>query len=327
MQHINLKPVESVEITILVDNTTDFLVSNQGPAIRPGSTGGPPPVVASPLLEGGIGFDALLAEHGFSALVTVTHDGRDHRILFDAGVTQDGLVENMRRLNLSPKDIETIVLSHGHSDHVMGLHGLVRELGGRVNLPVLIHPEFWNRRRVVIPGREPMPLFSSSKLALIGAGFEIVEERQPSFLLDGTVLVTGEVDRTTAFECGLPGHQVFREDGWRPDPLILDDQAILLNVRDKGLVVLTGCGHSGIVNIVRYARKLTGIDPVYAVIGGFHLPGQPTDLTLKTSQALAALSPRFIVPTHCTGFPAMAMLAAAMPDAFIQSTVGTRFAL
>jgi 7,8-dihydropterin-6-yl-methyl-4-(beta-D-ribofuranosyl)aminobenzene 5'-phosphate synthase len=326
MQHITLSPVEAVSITILVDNLTDYLVRDQGPAKRPGSSGRPP-MIASPFIDGDTMFDALLAEHGFSALVTVVRDGRSHRILFDAGVTQDGLVENMRRLSISPKDIETIVLSHGHFDHVMGLHGLVRELGGRANLPVLIHPEFWNRRRVVIPGQEPLPVFSSSKAALRGAGFDIVEERRPSFLLDGSVLVTGEVDRTTEFEQGLPGHQALRDGTWQPDPLILDDQALLLNVRDKGLVVLTGCGHSGIVNIVRYARKLTGIERVYAVIGGFHLPGPPTDLTRQTSRSLAAFSPTVIVPTHCTGFPAMATLAAEMPDAFIQSTVGTHFEL
>lgn len=326
MQQITLRPIDSVTITILVDNVTDMLVADQGSAKRPGTTGRPP-MVASPLIEGGTAFDAPLAEHGFSALITIARDGHDHRILFDAGVTQDGLVENMRRLSLSPKDIATIVLSHGHFDHIMGLHGLVRELGGRVNLPVLIHPEFWNRRRVIIPGREPLPIFSSSKTALVGAGFEIVEERQPSFLLDSSVLVTGEVDRTTEFERGLPGHQALREGEWTPDPLILDDQALLLNVRDKGLVVLTGCGHSGIINIVRYATKLTGISTVYAVIGGFHLPGPSTPVTVQTSEALAAFAPAIIVPTHCTGFPAMAALAAQMPNAFIQSTVGTRFEL
>jgi 7,8-dihydropterin-6-yl-methyl-4-(beta-D-ribofuranosyl)aminobenzene 5'-phosphate synthase len=327
VQPISLQPVEAVQITILVDNVTDMLVGNQGPARRFGSSGDAPPVVASPLLDGGTAFDAPLAEHGFSALVTVKADGRDRCLLFDAGVTQDGLVENMRRLSLSPKDIDTIVLSHGHWDHVMGLHGLVRALGGRVNLPVLIHPEFWMRRRVVIPGRQPLPLFPASKTALVGAGFDIVEERRPSFLLNGSVLVTGEVDRTTEFERGLPGHQALHNGEWQPDPLVLDDQALLLNVRDKGLVILTGCGHSGIVNIVRYAQKLTGLEQVYAVIGGFHLPGPVSDVTRQTSRALAAYAPAVVVPTHCTGFPAMAALAAEMPNAFIQSTVGTRFEL
>lgn len=326
MQPITLQPVDHASITVVLDNTVNMLLASTGPARRLGSYSRPRMHTAE-LMDGGSAIDAPTAEHGFSALVTVATGTTDHTILFDAGVTRDGVVDNMRRMSLSPKDIDTIVMSHGHFDHVMGLHGLVRELGGRAALPVLIHPEFWNRRRVVIPGREPMPIFSASRSGLAGAGFEITEEQSPSFLLDGAVLVTGEVDRTTDFEHGLPGHEALRDGQWTPDPLILDDQALLLNVRDRGLVVLTGCGHSGIVNIVRYARKLTGIDAVYAVIGGFHLPGPPSDLIRATSRALAAFAPEVLVPAHCTDLPALMTLASDMPDAFIQSAVGTRFDL
>ena len=138
-----------------------------------------------------------------------TKDGRTTRVLFDTGISQDGLIENMRRLELAPGDIDVIVLSHGHWDHTTGMHGLAAALG-RTQLPVLIHPEFWTRRRVAIPGREPIELPSASRGALEGAGFDIVEQRQPSFLLDGSLLVTGEVDRTTAFERGFPAHQAER---------------------------------------------------------------------------------------------------------------------
>lgn len=106
-------------------------------------------------------------------------------MLFDAGRTPDGLLHNMRRLGISPG---------------------------------LIHPDFWSRRRVALPGREPVELPSTSKSALQGAGFEIVEEREPSFLLGGSLLVTGEVDRTTEFERGVPGHEAHRQGDWRPDP-------------------------------------------------------------------------------------------------------------
>ena len=141
-------------------------------------------------------------------------------------------------------------------------------------MPVLIHPEFWTRRRIAFPGRDPVELPTTSKEALRGAGFEIVEQRRPSFLLDGSLLVTGEVDRTTEFEHGFPGHEAHRHGAWEPDPLILDDQALVAMVRGHGLVVLTGCGHSGIVNILRYVRKLTGEDRIHAVVGGFHLSGR-----------------------------------------------------
>ena len=311
---------------MLMDNSSDMLLQSQGPANRP-SLSGDNARVAARFLENGEGRNSLIAEHGFSALVAVTKDEYVYRILFDAGVSPTGVVENMRRLELSPKDIETMVMSHGHFDHTVGLDGLTSTLGGTVNLPVMIHPEFWSRRRIVIPGRSPSELPVTSKPALVGAGFEIIENRQPSFLLDGSVLVTGEVDRTTEFETGFPVHQAFHDEGgWQPDPLILDDQAMVMNVRDKGLVVLTGCGHSGIVNIVRYAKKLTGVDDVYAVLGGFHLSGPIFEPIIQaTTQALAALDPRHIVPAHCTGYKAVHDLAAAMPDAFIQNSVGTRF--
>jgi 7,8-dihydropterin-6-yl-methyl-4-(beta-D-ribofuranosyl)aminobenzene 5'-phosphate synthase len=237
------------------------------------------------------------------------------------------MVENMRRLGIAPADVEVIVLSHGHWDHVTGMEGIVRELG-RTRLPVMIHPEFWSRRRVRFPGLEPAELPSTSRFALEEMGFSIVEERQPSFLLDGAVLITGEVDRTTTFETGFQGHEALRHGDWRADPLILDDQALVVSLGDRGLVVLSGCGHAGIVNTVRYARKLTGIDAVAAVIGGFHLSGPMFERIIEpTVDALGELSPSLLAPAHCTGWKAVHRLAARFPDAFVMSAVGTTIAL
>ncbi len=312
MEPIALDPVDALSITTLVDNVTDILLGDAGPATR------------APFALATTG-RVLRAEHGFSCLVTMTGAGRTTRILFDAGITPDGLVENLRHLELSPREIDIIVLSHGHWDHTTGMDGLVAELG-RTQVPVLIHPDFWSRRRVALPGREPVELPSTSRSALQGAGFEIVEQQQPSFLLDGSLLVTGEVDRTSDFERGFPSHQAFRRGGWEPDPLILDDQALVANVRGRGLVVLTGCGHSGIVNVLRYARKLTGEDRLHAVVGGFHLSGpQFEPIIAPTLDALTALAPDHLVPSHCTGWRAVHAIAARFPDAFIQNSVGTRF--
>lgn len=326
MQQIALSPVESVTITILLDNLFDGLLPNQGVAKRPGLS---PQKMRLPVstMEGGKTFDGPQAQHGFGALVSLPVAGHMHHILFDTGSTPNGLVENMRILDLSPKDIETVVLSHGHFDHTTGLDGLAYTLG-RTNLPLMIHPEFWNRRRLMIPGRDPLEIPTTSKSALQGVGFEVIEDRQPSFLLNGSLLITGEVDRTTSFEHGMPGQQAFRGGEWVPDPLILDDQALVLNVQDRGLVVLTGCGHSGIINIVRYAQKLTGIQKIYAILGGFHLSGPAFEPLLdQTCELLAAFAPQIIVPTHCTGFRAIHQLATRLPAAFIQSSVGTRFEL
>ena len=142
-----------------------------------------------------------------------------------------------------------------------------------MNLPVLIHPHFWRRRRVAIPGRDPMEIPTTSRSALTGAGFDVIEEGHPSFLFQRSVLVTGEVPRTTGYEPGFPPQQAWLGGRWEPDPLVLDDQALIVDIRDKGLLVITGCGHAGVVNICRYARRLTRERPVYAVLGGFHLNG------------------------------------------------------
>jgi 7,8-dihydropterin-6-yl-methyl-4-(beta-D-ribofuranosyl)aminobenzene 5'-phosphate synthase len=324
---IPLRPVDAVAITTLMDNSCDALLPDEGLVRRWGlaGTAGPIPVLPSGIAAGGRSVDFLRAEHGFSALVEVVVDGRTRRVLFDAGITPDGLIGNLDRLGIAPDTFEAVVFSHGHFDHVMGLDGVAKRLG-RTNLPVVLHPDFWARRRIAPPGGEVFEFPTPSRSAIEGAGFAIVEDRQPSFLLDGMLLVTGEVDRITPFETGMPpAHQALRSGRWEPDRLVHDDQAVVLHVRGKGLVVLTGCGHAGIVNIVRHAKRLTGVGSVYAALGGFHL--RSGDIIPLTVAALAEEAPAVVVPAHCTSWTAQQALAAGLPGAFRPNAVGSRFEL
>jgi 7,8-dihydropterin-6-yl-methyl-4-(beta-D-ribofuranosyl)aminobenzene 5'-phosphate synthase len=327
---IALEPVDSMTVTTICDNTIDIFLVDQGPAHRlmgRAAGGLQRRTVPAPTLAGGAVIDAPLAQHGFSAHVSFTRAGVRHSVLFDTGITPNGCLDNLDRLDLDPADIEAIVCSHGHFDHTTGLSGLAGRLG-RAQLPVVIHPEFWTRRRIAIPGIDPMELPATSRHGLEECGFEIIEARQPSFLFDRSLLVTGEVDRTVGFESGFEFHEAERNGRWEPDPLILDDQALIGHVAGRGLVVLTGCGHAGIVNIVSYAQRLTGIDKIHAVIGGFHLTGTLFEPRIAaTVDALESLAPDFIVPAHCTGWRATHTLAARMPDAFLQSSVGTAYEL
>lgn len=324
-ERVPLEPVDEVSVLTVCDNSIDVLLPSGGPTRRIDllREAGRVPSVEVATFEGGRGPDGPVAQHGFSALVEVRRGASVHRLLFDTGVTSTGCVENLRRLDRDPAEAEAIVCSHGHYDHTAGLAGLGRRLG-RANLPVVLHPEFWARRRLAVPGHEPFELPTTSRRAVEDAGFEVVEGRQPSFLFDRSVLVTGEVDRTTAFERGFPVHQARRHGTWEPDPLILDDQALIVHVAGKGLVVVTGCGHAGVVNICEYARRLTGVDHVHAVLGGFHLGGPLFEGVIpETVAALGRLAPEVVVPAHCTGWRAAHALAAALPESFVQNSVGT----
>jgi 7,8-dihydropterin-6-yl-methyl-4-(beta-D-ribofuranosyl)aminobenzene 5'-phosphate synthase len=327
---IALEAVDRVRVTVLVDNLVDPLLVDRVAIWRlnwPRALNGAlPRAPAATAPDSGVP-DSLIAEPGFSALVRIERDGQQRTLLFDTGVSTNGMVENMRRLGVSPSEIEVIILSHGHWDHVTGMEGLSRVLG-RTSLPAMIHPEFWTRRRITFPGLDPCELPATSRRALEDVGFQIIEERQPSFLLDGAALITGEVDRTTAFETGFRGHEALHGAHWQPDPLILDDQALVLRVRDRGLLVLTGCGHAGIVNTVRYAQRLTGEHRVAAIIGGFHLSGPMFEPIIDpTIDALAEFSPELLVPAHCTGWRAVHRIAGRFPDAFAISAVGTTITL
>jgi 7,8-dihydropterin-6-yl-methyl-4-(beta-D-ribofuranosyl)aminobenzene 5'-phosphate synthase len=321
---IGLEPVDSVVVTTLIDNVTDIFMPGQAPARR---FEGQLPVVPAALMTGRQAPDALIAEHGFSVLVTVTKGGRAHQFLFDTGTSPDGMVENMRRLEIDPRAVEAVICSHGHFDHTTGLDGLARVLGP-AGLPVLIHPHFWRRRRILLPGREPREVPTTSRRALAEAGFDVIEEQQPSFLFERSVLITGEVPRVTGYEPGFPPQQAWLDGGWQPDPMVLDEQALIVHVAGKGLVVITGCGHAGVVNIARYAGKLTGDQPLYALLGGFHLNGPVFEpLIPRVLDDLAALNPGVLVPAHCTGWRAQHALAARFPAAFVPNTVGTSFYL
>jgi len=322
---IALEPADEVSITMLVDNVYDGLLTDAGPARRTPLPRSPKIPVA--LFEGGEVAGGLVAEHGFSALVRVRVGERRHTLLFDTGISPNGMADNIERLGIDVGDIEATVLSHGHFDHAGGLQGLAR-LRGRTGMPITVHPEVWNRRRIMLPGPIEWLLPALSRSALEHEGFTVIERRTPSLLLDGAVLITGEVDRTTEFEQGMRNHDAYRDGAWVPDPLVIDDQALVVHLRGRGLVVLTGCGHAGAINIARYACRLTGVDRLDALLGGFHLSGPAFEPVIEpTVAALTELAPSLLVPAHCTGWRAQHRLAAALPESFMPNSVGTTYTL
>ncbi|HKE92618.1 MAG TPA: MBL fold metallo-hydrolase [Gemmatimonadales bacterium] len=312
-----LSEVDQVEILTVLDNSLDVLMAGSETARR----------VALGGTVVGEGRSTLRAEHGFSVLVTVVKGGQREKFLLDAGLTKESLIHNMDVLEIRPTDLHAIVLSHGHTDHVAGLMGLLSRIGRR-RLPLLLHPDAFLQRKTVLPDGGEVLLPPPDRRGIEQEGVALMEERGASMLLGGLALVTGQIARTTDFEKGFPVHYARIDGKWRPDPLIHDDQGVVMNVKDKGLVVLSGCGHAGIVNVLRHAMTQTGIANVHAVLGGFHLTGRLFEpLIAPTVRALKEIGPKLIVPSHCTGWKATHEIARALPDAFVPNSVGTTFVI
>jgi 7,8-dihydropterin-6-yl-methyl-4-(beta-D-ribofuranosyl)aminobenzene 5'-phosphate synthase len=319
-----LEPVDRVEITTLYENLVDQTSPGGGLVERLTPKAGAPIVSTLLAEERRIPF---VGGHGLSMLVRMTRHGITRTLLFDAGGSPDGLMHNLDCLELNPRDWNCIVLSHGHWDHTLGLIGLHKRLG-RLSFPLTLHPDAYLKRAVVDPDGEIRKLVPLSQQGLRDAGLELIESQQPSFVVEGMALVTGQVARTNDFETGWPAHHAERDGHLEPDPLICDDQGLVLNLRGKGLVVLSGCGHAGIVNTVHHAQAITGIPRVHAVIGGFHLgPTFFHDRIQRVVEALMALEPAIVAPAHCTGYRAAYEVYRRRPDAFVQNTVGTRVTL
>jgi 7,8-dihydropterin-6-yl-methyl-4-(beta-D-ribofuranosyl)aminobenzene 5'-phosphate synthase len=156
------------------------------------------------------------------------------------------------------------------------------------------------------------------------AGLSVVETEKPYLLLNENILFLGEIPHSTDFEKGYPIAHC-QKDGKEVWDAIEEDTSVVMNLKDKGLVILTGCAHSGIVNTVRYAMAVTGIEKVHAVMGGFHLAGPSFKPIIdRTTQELQNIHPAYVIPTHCTGRKAVMAMEKQMPDQFIMNMSGTK---
>ena len=313
---VSLKAVDRVEITTLIDNFVDVLLPSTDVITRP------------PLSkEGKVKANTFLAEHGLSLLVTVYQGEDKHTILFDTGYTKVGVLHNIEQLGIDIEEIEVIVLSHGHMDHTGSLYGILDKIPGKI--PLVVHPGAFIYPRYT---RQPDGSKNIWPRTLVRDELEqknvdIIESKSPILIADDKVLVTGEVERTTEFEKGMPNALVEIDGEIEKDP-ISDDQAIVVKLEDKGLVVISGCAHAGIVNTVMFAQKATGEDNVHAVLGGFHLSGPFFEkIHDDTIQELKKFDPHVVMPMHCTGWKAIQRFQKEFSSQFVLNSVGSKMTL
>jgi len=252
-----------------------------------------------------------LGEHGFAALV----ERDDGALLFDTG-QGDTLLHNALRMNRDLHRVEKVALSHGHYDHTGGLLPLLRNCGGK---DIFAHPAVFSRRYRVKDTGESIPIgipYDEAFLRAMGGRFHLAAEFRE---LAPGIFLTGEVPRKTPFEHGDTG-LCCDDAGCAADPLD-DDQSLVIGT-EKGLVLILGCCHAGLINTIEHARSKTGVDEVYAVIGGTHLGFCGPAQLEETVRALKRYTVRKICAGHCTGFPASTRLLKEFPGHFQPAHVG-----
>ena len=311
---LKIPEIEKATITIITDNYYDALRSDSKIAKR---------YRMKPKTS--IYNMNLHAEHGLACCIETVVDGKSHSFMFDFGVDSQGVSKNMELLNIDFKMFEALALSHGHFDHWGAMIALLKSQGEKVpkGIPLYVGEEAFSERFANFPsGLVSLEFLNRENIESLGL-VKVVETKEPSVIIPGAYF-SGRIERVTEYEKVPPVFLVQRGDKKEHD-MFIGEQALILNMKGKGLVVLSGCAHSGIVNAVKHAQKMTGIEKVHAVLGGFHLTGAKPEIIQRTVADIKAINPDYIVPMHCTGYEAITTFEREMPNQFIINTAGTRY--
>jgi 7,8-dihydropterin-6-yl-methyl-4-(beta-D-ribofuranosyl)aminobenzene 5'-phosphate synthase len=323
----NVKPVDALEVSVLVDNVVDPL------STVPKDVTGEHAVLRAKGLMVSSGHVRCCANHGLSLVITA-RIGNDIRILlFDAGPEAYTLARNGDRLRTPFGEVGAIFLSHGHWDHGGGLPEALRlviSANGGNPVPFHVNEGMFVTRGMRLPNGSVIPAENvMNPVDLERRGAAIVNSPDARVIMEQIFYVSGEIPRVTPYERGLPPHVRLRPDGldWEPDPLILDERYVAAHVKGKGVIVFTACSHAGVINVLKDARNVFGDVPLYAVMGGFHLSGAEVEATIPdTIRDFGDFKLKRIVPCHCTGWRALHALAQVYnEDVLMPAAVGKQF--
>jgi 7,8-dihydropterin-6-yl-methyl-4-(beta-D-ribofuranosyl)aminobenzene 5'-phosphate synthase len=291
---------------------------------------------------------ALLSEHGLAFHLQSFRGAEEKQILLDFALTPHTLSNNYQGLKVDPAKADALILSHGHVDHYGGLLDLATSLQGHGKPGLTLYAggrDTFCHRWVVQPDGKNLDYGELKLDALEARGLKVALAEE-STTVAGHAMTSGHIPRITDFEMSPPAARL--EAGAtgsgcdatfhfppgtvkveaKPGDLVKDifwgEHATAYNVKDRGLVVISSCGHAGIINSVRQLQRSTGVEKVHAVVGGWHLAPYPDDIIDKTVGALKEINPDYLIPMHCTGFRTMMAVQREMPQKLIMPSTGTR---
>lgn len=243
------------------------------------------------------------AQHGLSMLVKIDLEQSNKlTVLFDTGPSPEIFIHNIKALNIDLSVVDLIFLSHGHYDHTSALLAVLEQI--KRQIPIIAHPNIFKPKLKAEPTLKYIGL-PYTKADVERAGGILLLAKNAIALAKG-VLTSGEIERSTPFEKTDSFYTI--KDWYFVEDDLPDDQALIIQVEGKGIVVISGCAHSGIINTVKQAQRLTGTKEVYLVAGGFHLEKADNKRIELTTEELRQLNPKLLAPCHCTGLNAASHL-------------------
>jgi len=322
-----LQPVDSLVVDIALDNLSDNYSSKPAHVLPEFNN------VMAAGAQAISGRTLCCAQLGLALVLTASVGQRHYKLLFDAGPEGPLYLRNCQNLGVSLADVEAIAISHGHWDHMGALLDVLDDITqhGRLRqVPCHVNPGMFLERGARLTNGQIAPFESGPAPAVLAAhGAHVVNSGEARLLLEDCFYLSGEIPRVSSFEKGRPDHLCRQavDQPWEPDPLILDERYVAVNVQGKGLIVFSSCSHAGIVNVLLNAREVFPDVPLYGVLGGLHLAGAAMERLIPDTMAhLQQFALQQIMPAHCTGWRALWALLNTFGEAVVTpSAVGSRF--